>query len=125
MSSTGPSAGRYWPISSRKRWRRMPKRAQQYARTIGSSYARMILRTVALCIDPVAGPRPDEIVPRQPLTQGDKRVHALVAAGRPALLEEDDEPRRARREPARQLRAERADHRMRCVMEEVEVRSEE
>src|SRR4051812_24896212 len=118
MSSTGPSGGRYWPISSRKRWRRMPKRAQQYARTSGSSYARMILRTVALCIDPVAGSRPDEIVPRQPLAQRDKRLHPLVAAGRPALLEEDDEPRRARRQAARELRAERADHGMRRVVEE-------
>src|SRR5689334_20427448 len=95
MSSTAPDAGKYWPISSRKRWRSTRKRAQQYARTTGSSKARTTLRIVSFRIESVAGARDRRLVPRtQPLRESRKALDTLVAAGGPAALEQDDHARR-------------------------------
>src|SRR2546425_13037599 len=99
MSSTGPDSGRYWPISSRNRWRRMPKRTQQYARTTGSRYAPTIRRmTSARIHDVPVAPRHDPIG-RKPATQLLEPLDPLVAAGRPAALEQHHERRRGGGEP--------------------------
>src|SRR3989442_7312623 len=99
MSSRGPDSGRYWPISSRNRWRRMPKRTQQYARTTGSRYAPTIRRmTSARIHDVPVAPRYDPIG-RKPATQLLELLDPLVAAGRPAALEQHHERRRGRVEP--------------------------
>src|SRR6185436_11415134 len=106
MSSTAPVDGRYWPISSRKRWRTIVKRAQQYARTTGSSYAATILRIVSLRIDPVSVPLPrHRVVGREPRPERGKTIDALVAAGRPPRLPEHDECRSPHAEPVDQLGA--------------------
>src|SRR3989442_12361022 len=105
MSSTGPDSGRYWPISSRNRWRRMPKRTQQYARTTGSRYAPTIRRmTSARIHDVPVAPRHDPIG-RKPATQLLEPLDPLVAAGRPAALEQHHERRRGGGEPPPEDRA--------------------
>src|SRR5215831_11429917 len=81
----------------------------------------MMRLTVALCIDAIAGARPYEIVPCQALGQLGEALEALPAAGRPALLEHHDQPRRTRVEVADQLGAECADGRLLGIVEEVEV----
>src|SRR3989442_4927163 len=96
MSRTGPDSGRYWPISSRNRWRRMPKRTQQYVRTTGSRYARTIRRmTSARIHDVPVTPRVDPIGREAP-AQLLEPLDPLVAAIRPAALEQHHERRRVR-----------------------------
>src|SRR5712664_2799430 len=81
-----------------------------------------MLWIVAFRIEPVARARQRRLVPvAQPLGQRGKALEALVAAGRPAVLEEDDDARRAPVEVADEFRAQRPDHRRGLVVEEVEV----
>src|SRR5688572_26139070 len=98
----------------------MPNRTQQYARTTGSSYARMILRTVSLRIDQVVRSlNIDRVVCAQMPRQLGKAVEALVPACRPAVAHDHDVSRRPRPERAHELRAERLDLRPLDVVEEV------
>src|SRR4051812_45393333 len=122
MSSTTPCAGRYCPISSRKRWRMIVKRAQQYARTTGSSYARMTLRIVSLRIDPVAVPLTRHgVAGREPVRERGEAVDPLVAARGPAGFPQDHERRRARAQITHELGSQPLDHRRVGVMVEMKV----
>src|SRR2546422_211592 len=96
MSSTGPDSGRYWPISSRNRWRRIPKRTQQYARTTGSRYAPTMRRMTSARIHDVPVAPAVHLIGREPPAQVVEPLDPLVAAGRPAALEQHDERRRMR-----------------------------
>src|SRR2546428_1023123 len=121
MSSTGPDSGRYWPISSRNRWRRMPKRTQQYARTPGSRYAPTIRRKTAARIPDVpVAPRHDPIG-RKPATQLLEPLDPLVAAIRPAALEQHHERRRVRVEARDEIGAQLPHDRRLDVVVEVEI----
>src|SRR5438552_19203540 len=102
MSSTGPDSGRYWPISSRNRWRRMPKRTQQYARTTGSRYAATIRRMTSARIHDVPVAPRDDPIGRKTETQLLEPLDPLVAAGRRAPVEPHHERRRVRVEPREQ-----------------------
>src|SRR5262245_43748802 len=122
MSSTGPAEGRYCPISSRKRWRRIQKRAQQYARTTGSSYARITLRIVSLLIDRVAeASRASAVARVEPALQLRKALEALGPPGRPPAVEHDHEARRMGSEVAHQFCPEPVNLGCVLVVEEVEV----
>src|SRR5437773_8872703 len=121
MSSTGPDSGRYWPISSRNRWRRMPKRTQQYARTTGSRYAPTIRRMTSARIHDVPGaPRYDPIG-RKPATQLLEPLDPLVAAGRPAALEQHHDGGRLGVELRDEVGAKLLDDRCLDVVVEVEI----
>src|SRR5262245_58780652 len=105
MSRTGPDSGRYWPISSRNRCRRIQNRTQQYERTMGSSYARMIRRMMSARIDDVAVPAAVDAVAEEPSAKPGEVVDPLVAAARPAPLDQHDELRRMRVETGKELLA--------------------
>src|SRR6202795_169842 len=89
---------------------------------MGSSYARMMLRIVSLRIDDVGGPADvDRVARGQAPGQLRERVDALVAAGGPPVPEDDDVPRRAGVERARELATQGADDRLAGVVKEVKV----
>src|ERR671925_2194324 len=82
----------------------------------------MMLRTVSFRIDTVAGGSFEHLVStRQTVGQLRKRLDAIVAAGRPPLLEQHDEARRPRVEAADELGAQGAHDRRLDVVKEVEV----
>src|SRR5438309_11208704 len=81
-----------------------------------------MLRIVSLGIEPVTRARRRQLVAfAQPVSQVREALDALVAAGGPAALEEDDHPGRARVQVADEFRAQRAHHGRVLVVEEMEV----
>src|SRR3989442_10765432 len=100
----------------------MPKRTRQYARTTGSSSARMILRTCSLRIDAVSGALAVEAVGgRHPGAGRREALDPLVPARRPPLLEDHDELRWRGLQVPQEFGAEPPDERPGHVVEEVEV----
>src|SRR3970282_1477155 len=81
----------------------------------------MMRRIVSPCIDDVPVPPRVHPVPPQAVGELRKPLEALVAARRPALLEQGDEEGRARGASRRELRAEPLDLGRLDVMIEVEV----
>src|SRR6266508_5461732 len=79
----------------------------------------MIRLTVALCMDAIPRPGLHEIVPHEPLGQRGEALESLVPAGRPAVLEDDDQRRWAHVEIADQLGPQGPDRGMAGVVEEM------
>src|SRR5207253_5058416 len=81
----------------------------------------MMRRMMSARIDDVAVSAPVDLVRQEPGSKSRELVHALVAAGGPARLEQHDELRRMRVEAPEEFFAKSPDHPRLAIMIEVEV----